>query len=49
MLFLDTNTLEYEYAPINLLDAKIVIANTNKEGVYLIVNTMKEELSVIKL
>ena len=30
-IFLDTNTLEYEYAPINLLDAKIVIANTNKK------------------
>ena len=29
-IFLATNTLEYEYAPINLLDAKIVIANTNK-------------------
>jgi len=30
-VFLDTATLEYEYAPIKLEDAKIVIMNTNKK------------------
>ncbi len=30
-IFLDTNTLEYEYAAIDLDDAKIVIANSNKK------------------
>ncbi len=30
-MFLDTNTLEYEYAPIHLEGMKIVIANTNKK------------------
>lgn len=29
-IFLNTDTLEYEYAPLELGDAKIVIANTNK-------------------
>lgn len=29
-IFLDTKTLEYEYAPIQLKDKKIVIMNTNK-------------------
>lgn len=29
-IFLNTDTLEYEYAPLQLGDAKIVIANTNK-------------------
>lgn len=29
-ILLDTNTLEYKYAPINLDDISIVIANTNK-------------------
>ncbi|MGO1370680.1 MAG: galactokinase [Senegalia sp. (in: firmicutes)] len=29
-ILLDTNTLEYEYAPINLENISIVIANTNK-------------------
>lgn len=29
-IFLDTSTLEYEYAPLNLGDKKIVIANSNK-------------------
>lgn len=28
-IFLDTNTLEFEYAPISLADAKIVITNSN--------------------
>lgn len=28
-IFLDTNTLEFEYAPISLSDAKIVITNSN--------------------
>ena len=28
-IFLDTNTLEYEYAPVCLEDAKIVITNSN--------------------
>lgn len=28
-IFLDTNSLEFEYAPINLADAKIVITNSN--------------------
>lgn len=28
-IFLDTNTLEYEYAPVKLEDAKIVITNSN--------------------
>lgn len=28
-MFLDTNTLEYQYAPINLTDYEIIIANTN--------------------
>lgn len=32
-VFLDTATLEYEYAPIKLEDAKIVIMNTNKKRV----------------
>ena len=27
-IFLDTNTLQYEYAPVNLPDAKIVITNS---------------------
>ena len=30
-VFLDTATLEYQYAPINLENAKIVIMNTNKK------------------
>lgn len=30
-IFLDTSTLEYEYAPINLTGKKIVIANSNKK------------------
>lgn len=30
-IFLDTNTLEYEYAPIKLDGAKIVIASSNKK------------------
>lgn len=30
-IFLDTATLEYEYAPVVLDDAKIVIGNTNKK------------------
>lgn len=30
-IFLDTANLSYQYAPINLLDAKIVIMNTNKK------------------
>ena len=30
-VFLDTATLEYEYAPVVLNDAKIVIMNTNKK------------------
>lgn len=30
-VFLDTATLEYKYAPINLENAKIVIMNTNKK------------------
>lgn len=30
-IFLDTNNLSYEYAPISLKDKKIVIANTNKK------------------
>ena len=30
-IFLDTATLSYEYAPLNLGDAKIVIMNTNKK------------------
>lgn len=30
-IFLDTSTLEYEYAPIRLEDAKIVIASSNKK------------------
>lgn len=29
-IFLDTSNLEYEYAPLNLGDKKIVIANSNK-------------------
>lgn len=29
-IFLDTATLEYDYAPLNLENCKIVIANTNK-------------------
>lgn len=29
-IFLDTSTLEYEYAPLNLVNSRIVIANTNK-------------------
>lgn len=29
-IFLDTSTLEYEYAQLNLKDSKIVIANSNK-------------------
>ncbi len=29
-IFLDTSILEYEYAPLNLADKKIVIANSNK-------------------
>ena len=28
-IFLDTNTLQYEYAPVKLPDAKIVITNSN--------------------
>lgn len=28
-IFLDTNTLEYEYAPVKLPDAKVVITNSN--------------------
>lgn len=30
-IFLDTNTLEYEYAPVILDDKKIIIANTNRK------------------
>ncbi len=30
-IFLDTASLEYEYAPVSLKDAKIVILNTNKK------------------
>lgn len=30
-VFLDTSNLEYEYAPVKLEDAKIVIMNTNKK------------------
>ena len=30
-IFLDTSTLNYEYAPIRLEDAKIVIAASNKK------------------
>jgi len=30
-IFLDTATLSYEYAPLNLADARIVIMNTNKK------------------
>ncbi len=30
-IFLNTNSLEYRYAPINLKDMKIVISNTNKK------------------
>lgn len=30
-VFLDTATLEYKYAPINLIDSKIIIMNTNKQ------------------
>ncbi|HPU62989.1 MAG TPA: galactokinase [Mobilitalea sp.] len=29
-IFLNTSTLEYEYAPLNLKDKKIIIANSNK-------------------
>ena len=30
-IFLDTSNLHFEYAPVNLTDAKLVIANTNKK------------------
>ena len=30
-IFLDTATLEFEYAPVELADKKIVIMNTNKK------------------
>lgn len=30
-IFLDTNTLEYEYSPVSLKDAKLVIACSNKK------------------
>lgn len=30
-IFLDTATLSYEYAPLNLADARIIIMNTNKK------------------
>jgi galactokinase len=30
-ILIDCNTLEYQYAPINLTDASIIIANTNKK------------------
>lgn len=30
-ILLDTNTLSYQYAPLNLLDEEIVIVNTNKQ------------------
>ena len=45
-IFLDTATLEYEYAPIKLENAKIVISCSNKNVVLVIRNTMKEEVNV---
>ena len=45
-ILLDTNTLKYQYANIELNGASIVIANTNKRRGLLILNIMKEEQNV---
>lgn len=44
-IFLDTATLKYEYAPIKLENAKIVISCSNKNVDLEIPNTMREEVS----
>lgn len=44
-IFLDTATLKYEYAPIKLENAKIVISCSNKNVGLEIPNTMREEVS----
>lgn len=41
--------MEFEYAPIQLEGAKLVISCSNKSAVWAILNIMKEEVSAKRL